>query len=75
MSTIEVKTERQDEGAMYLREVWASGRTAAGRKFEISVSGVTMVLTMGTFDKDRVVETLSLEDLAEAWLASIEVDA
>jgi hypothetical protein len=60
---------------LYLRTVWAKGTTASGREFEVSQSGVTLILEIGKFEgndsKNRRVFEVPLENLVKAWLHSI----
>jgi len=57
--------------AMYLRTAWAEGTTDDGREFEISSSGVTLILSIGPFGDTREVYTIDVRDLAPAWLRTV----
>jgi len=68
-------SKRQEPDALFLRETWATGTTGDGREFEISRTGVTLILAIGKFGAaERETHTITLTDLAPAWLRAVEAD-
>lgn len=65
-------SKQQEPDALFLRETWATGTTGDGREFEVSRTGVTLILAIGKFGTaERETHTITLTDLAPAWLRAV----
>jgi hypothetical protein len=75
MSTLNITTTIMEPGAMFLRQGLVDGTTPDGTEIELSLSGASLVMTVGKFEgndsPNRTVETLQLTELARVWAQTI----
>jgi hypothetical protein len=76
MTEVTVQTRRHEPTAMFLRQTLATGTSDDGSQVELAISGTMLVLSVqpegGSFGAGRVVESVPLRALIEAWVAAVE---
>lgn len=72
--TVPVHTASPD--AMYLRTEIGTATMPDGRPVELSISGATLILTVGRFEGNdsggRLVQTIKLDELGAEWMRAID---
>ena len=63
-----------DPKSLYLRSSVLSGE-GDGLSFDLDQSGATLILTVKLADGSTVKQTLSMSDLATAWVNTVRVSA
>lgn len=74
MTTLIIPTERQKPSAMFLRMAVGNAEMPDGRPVELWMSGATLGIEVGTFDTERIVETIHLGKLGAIWMRAIDDD-
>lgn len=72
MTTLIIPTERQKPSALFLRMAIGNAEMPDGRPVELWMSGATLGIEVGTFDTERIVETIHLGKLGAIWMRAID---
>lgn len=71
---VEVTRTKHSPDALFFREVWMNGTSDDGTKIELTrtVGGGALVLELERPDGTRVVETIDMIPLVQAWAKAID---
>lgn len=72
LGALSVPVKSADPRAMFLRTVLATATMPDGRAVELSQSGATLILQVGEFAEERIVQTISLSELGGAWMRAVD---